>query len=882
MIDGLRRFYDRYTGLALMLLAAAGLGFGGLAAYDPARGPAEDTSAATATPAGPAATPASITVGVPTPTGIPASVSEFGTIVSPASLVIFEDPAGFVSAPLGDRDALYQTGAGGQLYAVDHSGELLWSVALPAEPVGDLILTPAGRLIAADRSGRLAAYDTDGRLVWEYLPGDGFSAVSGAALGPNGTLYYTLESAEGGVLQAVSPGGTHRWQTPIQTASFRTTPWVYPDGSVVFLKTEAFGAAGGAPVPVEFPFEVDAWITSADGGAFLRRGQTIAAWSIVDGSVTLPEDGPSFVIPDPGASIGQASIDLNGISWISYIGQTTDGIAWYNPDGSLEHQVVTGNVLLSIVAAEDEQGVLYACGPSPRDVPAEELEQRSTYCLAFAPGEEKPLWQKPFAAAAQFFVGSFRHDAEVFIATEDGDLVVLGREETPVAAESDSTGATALPNGWYWRAPELLVNYPELLPDGTLPLLLEDGSVYFLAPDGSLSGSMQLPQFQGPDEFFQMPVFFYEDQIVVAILLDRVYAVQPEVGQLWEFPVEVVEFADEFSEFLILQHYSAGAVEYLLDSSLTLHAYTPADGLLWQYSLEAGLRDDFSSPAVTDDGRLYIVDAGGTLHAFDETGPAWTFHPGGSLRGASDARLGPDGNLYYVSTSGTSGFLEAVTPDGEHLWHTELNTFRFYSSPEFVSGGAYIRVTDDFMDAATGEIIPITFPFQVAEFIEGDDGGSYLRTGSHIIRWEIGPEGYQEIRSYTVNMEGTNGFSATSVRVYPNSVIEVQIFEQDTTRMIWVDPDSGEIRSFERPWSSIGFWTGEIGPEHVYCDQDLDAIELTCFKEIPGSAEPVWSLTIEGIDGVVAGFPPPIVYQDGRLYIVAGGVNVYMFEVEIP
>ena len=875
MKDALIRFYDQYTGLVLLLLVAAGLGVGGLAAYDPALRPVEDTSAATATPAGPAATPASITVGIPTPATAAVGASEFGTFISPSSVRIFRGEAGFVSAPIADPSGgLFLTGAEGLLFALKSSGEVRWSVELPAPPVGDLVLTATGKVVVADRSGRLAIYDPAGTLVWEHLPDEGFSAVSGASIDPNGNLYYMLEAGSAGFLQSVSPGGTARWQAPVEISSYRVTPWIHPGEDLVFVKSAAYDLSTGSQVPLEIPFEVDAWITSVDGSALFQRGQTIAVWSIVDGSVTLPKDGPSFVIPDPGASIRQASIDLNGTSWIAYIGQTTDGIAWYNPDGSLAHQTVTGNVLLSVVVAEDEQGVLYACGPSPREVSAEQLEQRSTYCLAFAPGEEKPRWQKLFAAAAQFFVGSFRRGAEVFIATEGGDLVVLGRAEGTVQAESRPTDAAEIPGGWYWRAPAPLVNYPALLPDGTLALALEDGSVYFLdAASGALAGFAHLPEQPAvvPAEFSHFPLYAFDPGIVIALVTERVYAMDAENNLLWEFPTST-----------IIWNWPGSDLRFVLDASRTLYAYTARDGLQWQYNLEAGLREDFASAAVSETGRLYIVDAGGTLHAFDGSGSLWTFHPGGSLRAASDATIGPDGNLYYVTTGGMSGFLESVTPDGTLRWQTQLETSSFYNRPQFVSAGAHVRVDDDFVNAETGELLEIEFPFDVADFIDGADGGSYLRTGSHIIRWEIGPEGFQQIRSYAINMEGSNQFIQPTVRVYPDGVIEVQIFDQNAPRYIWVDPESGGIRTFERPWSSIGFGTGEIGPEFVHCEQDQDALTLTCVKEVPASDEPVWSLTIEGIDGTVSGFPPPILYRDGRLYIVAGGVNLYMFEVEIP
>jgi hypothetical protein len=509
---------------------------------------------------------------------------------------------------------------------------------------------------------------------------------------------------------------------------------------------------------------------------------------------------------------------------------------------------------------------------------------RVTYCMAYVPGDEEFRWRELLASSAVDFLGVVPAGNEIFMAAAGGGLYVLGRDASTAAAPTHAaiTDASPIPNGWYWRAPAPIINYPALLSDGLLPLLLEGGRVFFLAPDGALAGEMQLPEYRGPNEFFDLPVYFHENRTVVVLLPDRIYAMQPEAGQLWEFPIVIADPSGDQFDGIGLHTYSSGDLEFLWDSSLTLSAYTPEEGLLWQQTLEAGLRDDFSGPAVTDTGRLYIADSAGALYAFDASGIAWTYHPEGNLRGASDPRIGPDGNLYYVLTNGTAGFLEAVSPDGQPIFRVQLTTFQFYTSPQFVAGGQFIRVDDDFVDAAAGALRPLEFPFEVAQFIEGEDGASYVHTGSHIIRWQIGPDGYEELRSYPVNMEGTNQFIQPFIRVYPDGFIEVQIFDQNAPRYLWVDPETGEIRSFERLWASIGFGTGEIGPEYVHCDQDLEALELTCVKEVPGSAGPVWSLTIQGIDGTVSGFPPPIVYRDGRMYILAGGENLYMIEVEIP
>jgi hypothetical protein len=71
-------------------------------------------------------------------------------------------------------------------------------------------------------------------------------------------------------------------------------------------------------------------------------------------------------------------------------------------------------------------------------------------------------------------------------------------------------------------------------------------------------------------------------------------------------------------------------------------------------------------------------------------------------------------------------------------------------------------------------------------------------------------------------------------------------------------------------------------PEYIYCEQDPDSGELACEKFVPESPDPVWSISIEGIEGNLAGFPPPVVYDGSRLYLLAGGENVYVLDMEIP
>lgn len=878
MKTALRRFYDNHTRLALAFALLTGLFTGGLLAYEPlptgsesAAGPA---TRPTTSPV-PQATTASISI--PTPAG-PAPEASPADPGEPLEVqVLHRDAAGYVSAPYASAagDILLTT-TDGRLLALDSTGAVRWETALPATPVGEILHTGSGGLAVVDRSGRLAVYTEEGDLQWEFLPENG-SGVSAAAQDAAGNFYYMLEITGGGWLQSVGPNGETRWRSPVEGRSFRTRPWSHPAESLVFVNSVAFDGETGAPVPVELPFEVDGWLTSSDGQAFLVNGPTVAAWSLLDNAVILPEEGLRFVLPEATADLRQASLNPGGLSWIAYIGESADGIAWFNADGTLANHITSNTTLLTHFLSAGENRTVYACGLSPRRVNPGEVGQRATECLAYTAGSTEPGWKLRLGAAPRDFTGAVWLGGEAFFAAREGELYVLGRSAAAVNPEQGETAAaTVLENGWFWPAPARILNVPYPLSDGTLPIFLETGAVHFLNPDGTKAGELILPEFGEEDLAHNIPVDFSEGQIAVSILEDRVYAAQAGAGQIWEFPVELNLQAE------VLPHYISGDLHLLMDQNQVFYAYTASEGLLWQTTLDAPLRDEFSFPATDGEGKAYIADAAGSVYAFDASGLLWTYTAETGRRTTTDVVIGPDGNLYFVTAAFSNGFLVSLTPEGQERWVAELETFRFTNEPEFSATGEFVRVAESFVETKTGVVRPVEFPFEVTDFIEGEDGRDYLLTGSHLIQWELGPDGYQEIRDTTVNLGETSRFFRPFAQVYASGLVEFEVFRQNSITLIWVDPVSGETRSFERPWSQILLSSGTGEPEHIYCDQDLEAGLLSCKKFVPGSAETVWQLEIEGIEGGVAGFPPAAYYLDGRLHLIAGGQILYVFEVEIP
>ena len=451
---------------------------------------------------------------------------------------------------------------------------------------------------------------------------------------------------------------------------------------------------------------------------------------------------------------------------------------------------------------------------------------------------------------------------------------------TPVFGE-----LTTLDNGWLFTAPEKIVIGPEVLSNGVINLVGESGTVYRLNPDGSPRNELTLPEFpeNDPDEPVSFNcVSFYEDGTITACTPDNFFALNSDGNIRWEFSMTGSRpFVSGFGEFLPAPFVARfGDIFLQLDSTYTLYAYTLADGLLWQYPFEAGFREDFYSPAVGED-QAYFVDAQGTLYAFSREGLAWTYDPEEGLRAASSPILAPDGNLYYVLTNGTNGRLQSLTPTGEPRWRTNLNTFRFYTLPDYSVGGQYIYVTDDLVRSDTGELASMAFPYEVDAFIRGEDGFDYLLTGNNVIRWQVGPDGFESLHTSRFNAEGLQTFSAPRVRVYPSQITEMEYFTQNGPYLVWLNPDGEVMNALQLDWSLVRIDLQEPGEVSLaVCEQHLIEMQLACRKYVAGNQDPVWETTIGGISG---NFNPffGLLFRNGQLYVLTDEQNLYVLNLEI-
>jgi len=446
----------------------------------------------------------------------------------------------------------------------------------------------------------------------------------------------------------------------------------------------------------------------------------------------------------------------------------------------------------------------------------------------------------------------------------------------PITGSTPVFGSlTILDNGWLFTAPEKIVVGPEVLSNGIINLVSESGTVYRLNPDGSAREELILPPFDYDPESFYIPISFFDDGTITVRAPDKIYIINPDGSIRWEIPITLS--AESSIQFVA----AFGDIFLQLDSTQTLYAYTLADGLLWQYTFENGFREDFFGPSM-DETQAYYVDTQGTVFAFTREGLAWTYDPEEGLKAASGILLAPDGNLYYVLTNGTNGRLQSLTPAGEPRWRTDLNTFRFYTTPDYSVGGQHIYVSEDLARADTGELASVEFPYEVEAFIRGEDGFDYLLTGDNVIRWQVGPDGFESMHTSRFNAEGLQTFSAPRVRVYPSQITEMEYLTQNGPYLVWLNPDGEVMNALQLGWNLVRINLQEPGEVSLtVCEQHLLEKQLACRKYVAGNQDPVWETTIEGVSGSFNPFLG-LLLRNGQLYVLTEEQNLYVLNLEVP
>jgi outer membrane protein assembly factor BamB len=337
----------------------------------------------------------------------------------------FEHDGGFASKPtVSATGEIYIAGDDGTLSAVDPQGDPLWTVQLPAKPVGPPGLGADGTLYQADKAGNLSAFGPDGGLNWRFEPPESKPATVGAVVGPDGVIYYTVA----GSVQAVSPAGEGVWQTRAKTFRSYTPLQVSPSGDLLFFAEDVFDTHSGALLELDAPVDVDAYLVGEDGQLYLRAGNTLVQWqrsgSKVETLRTVQWNYQGLISQNSVPS--QAGVTRDGTVWLLYTTPYggSSRMVWLDLEGQILGTVQAPSQFgaAQVVGLRDGDHAAFVCGFKLRTGNSRAL---TIDCVALTPDAEAPVWQMELGKTVELR-GGVLVPGRMYLSTAEGLLYAIG------------------------------------------------------------------------------------------------------------------------------------------------------------------------------------------------------------------------------------------------------------------------------------------------------------------------------------------------------------------------------------------------------------------------------------------------------------------------
>jgi len=775
---------------------------------------------------------------VATPTGTK-EIELISTYDPDITWELFDD-GGFTGGPSlsNDQQHLYVASGSGFLYALDPDGQFQWQFELPSGGVGTPAVTPEGDIYISDGQAGLNRITPQGELVWKFQSSAGETSHSGPAIGPNGDIFYTVGSAAKEYVQAVSPEGEGLWETEAKTTLFFKDPDPSPDGKYVFLKDDVFSQSTGEYLTLSYDLKVNRYFSGSDGENYLLTGHKIIQWEEIDQSIQTIDvyEWDSSELSDVITPVG-VGVNKDGTSWQLY---TTPGGGTSTVWVSVEDQMlglsgarISGSILVNM---KDDLSTLICGGGS--------FNTSSTDCALIRPETDEPLWQFHLGNYGPVS-GGLHLDNYYYVATEDGYVIKIdqGFEQTTASGGTGSSSDEVTSAGetgiiWSYQASDDIRFVSLDGPDGLMHLTTDDDNLHIIKPDGEIYNVIQLPSspyIQGSDSgrsqaLIIEPSVLPDGTIIVVSDENTVYALNNEGDTIWEHNLE---FPPE------------------------------------QY------------PIMDDVGNLYLIDRNAGMNAFDKNGFKWRFQSSAADKTANGVALDPEGNIYYVVTNYSKGFIQAVSSDGNDNWIVETKTNDFYDDLHISIDGKYLALAEVLVSTELGEPIEYDDEIKTDEFIFASNGQNYLRDVHTVYEWQPSPEGIEILGSGMVGEEDAFlrpplGSSADSNGViwlyYPESYIGGGII------IAWMSPDGDLLGNhlFDR---NI----------HTMVDIDMESSMLTeciwfeetnsidCSFYSPYSEESFSTVTIDEIPSFEGGF-----IDEDYLFVFGENNEIYAIFIGEP
>jgi ABC-type dipeptide/oligopeptide/nickel transport system permease subunit len=700
--------------------------------------------------------------------------------------------SGPVLSPAGDL--LYVPSDDGILYAIDLDGQIQWQVELPAGGVGTPALGPEGEIYVSDDQAGLSAVSPKGELLWHFQSEAGNKSVAGPVTSLDGTIFYTLTPSSKGFVQAVSPDGEGLWATQAKTPSFFESPQISADGRYVFLKNDIFDALTGQLLDYQSDLNILRFFPGQDGHNYLLAGNNVIQWTFEGNTIQVIDiaewdtSGRAEVVAPT-----QVGVRQDGTAWLLYTSPGgSSSLAWMTIQdeyiGSADLRVSAGRV----IDMRDDL-TTYICG-------GRSFNEEFIQCGALEPGVHEPLWELQLGNHGPV-QGGFWQDGTFYLVSRDGNLFAIDESKqkvdlSPVSNQPVQPGLT-----WTYPVGEIITqplfsNYTGDPSSLRLYLFSENNNAYAINSHGELiyksempAGFIETERFR--DEYFP-PVILADGSVVIIGEGNIVFALDPEGRVSWEETLD----ANPYNQ--TLNH----------------------------------TRDE-----------IYLTDTQAGLYVFNSQGLKWKYKSSAGKRTAGGAVEGPDGSIYYTVTPSSKGFVQAVSPDGQGLWATQVETGSFYHTPQVDPNGNLVFLRDDVIDAQSGQLLKMEVPVRVDEYIPGEDGNLYLRSGSTVLQWQYGEGGFEILNTISWNSSQFGRSQPFSSWVTENGLV-VMVYRGV---QVWINPDGTINATVRYPSGSNTLQSVDLERDLVKeCDWQTGRT-LECSARKIDSEKTVWGISIPDV-----------------------------------
>jgi peptide/nickel transport system permease protein len=316
---------------------------------------------------------------------------------------------------------------------------------------------------------------------------------------------------------------------------------------------------------------------------------------------------------------------------------------------------------------------------------------------------------------------------------------------------------------------------------------------------------------------------------------------------------------------------------YLVSKEGVFYALDLNGNQIWKVDLPfVGI----GTPAIGDDGDIYVADEAGGLNKISPQGEKnWRYQSDAGDRSHSGPSIGPDGTIYYTAGAVSKGYVQAVSPSGEDLWLTQAETPLFFETPIPSQDGQYVFLKNDIFSADSGELLKLETDLKVLRFFSGEDGKNYMLVGQKIIHWKEASGAIEviDIAEWDSSIFPENTYSTivpTNVGVTDEGIAWLlYTFPGGDTTLVWVSMD--DIFLGVSDVSISGSNPISIQPElkTIICGgEPFNTVQTHCAALTPSSEQALWKFHPGDYGPVMGG-----VVVDERLFFATE--DGYVFEV---